>query len=388
MKEERLGSGRTRRAFFQGVAAGSLGMLPACQRETEAQSPPGDPQNATGGNATTPRGPLGVALLGLGSYAKGQLAPALQLTEHCRLTGIVTGTPSKIPQWQDEYGIESKNIYSYETLPEIANNPDIDIVYVVTPTSLHMKYAVMAAQAKKHVFCEKPMAMDPAECDAIIEACRENGVGLAIGYRMQHEPNTRTVIEYAGEKPYGPINQVEALAGYSGYHSGDTDVWRLRKSMGGGALYDMGVYCINAARYATGEEPIRVKSARQWTERPELFVEVDEWTEFELEFPSGTVAYGRTSFGEAINRLEVRCQNGSYHLEPMQSYTGVSGATSDGKTLNAPIENQQARQMDDDAVALLEGGSMMVPGEEGKKDIVLVHAIMAAARTGGAVELG
>ncbi len=363
-------------------------MLPACQRETEAQSPPGDPQNATGGNATTPRGPLGVALLGLGSYAKGQLAPALQLTEHCRLTGIVTGTPSKVPQWQDEYGIESKNIYSYETLPEIANNPDIDIVYVVTPTSLHMKYAVMAAQAKKHVFCEKPMAMDPAECDAIIEACRENGVGLAIGYRMQHEPNTRTVIEYAGEKPYGPINRVEALAGYSGYHSGDTDVWRLRKSMGGGALYDMGVYCINAARYATGEEPIRVKSARQWTERPELFVEVDEWTEFELEFPSGTVAYGRTSFGEAINRLEVRCQNGSYHLEPMQSYTGVSGATSDGKTLNAPIENQQARQMDDDAVALLEGGSMMVPGEEGKKDIVLVHAIMAAARTGGAVELG
>ena len=299
----------------------------------------------------------------------------------------MTGTPSKIPVWQERYGIESKNVYSYDTLPEIANNPDVDIVYVVTPTSLHLKYAVLAAQAKKHVFCEKPMAMDAAECDAIIRACEENGVGLAIGYRMQHEPNTRQVMEYSSEKPYGRIKRVEALAGYSGYHGGDTDVWRLKKNMGGGALYDMGVYCINAVRYATGEEPIRVKSARQWTERPELFAEVDEWTEFELEFPSGAIASGRTSFGEAINRLDVSCEDGSYYLEPMQAYAGVIGATSDGKDLDAFIENQQARQMDDDALALLEGRGLMVPGEEGKQDIVLVQAIREAARTGGSVEL-
>lgn len=382
-----------RRTFLQTMAAGVASTLAACQNSAAPQSPPAGGSSGTGGNdgtggsATVNRGPLGVALLGLGSYAGGQLAPALQLTKYCRLTGIVTGTPSKIPTWQADYGIPDENVYSYETLDNIKDNDDIDVVYIVTPTSLHAKFAIAAAQAKKHVWCEKPMAMTEEECQAIIDACQQNGVELCIGYRMQHEPNTRTLIGYAESKPYGGISRVEALAGYNGYHGGNTDVWRLKADMGGGALYDMGVYSINAARFATGEEPIRVKSARQWTERPELFVGIDEWTEFELEFPSGAIAYGRTSYGENINSLDVTCESGSYRLEPMQTYTGVQGSTSDGKSLDIPVENQQAIQMDDDALAIIEGREVMVPGEEGKRDIRLVAAINEAARTGAPVEL-
>lgn len=329
---------------------------------------------------------MGVALLGLGAYARGQLAPALQLTEHCRLKGIVTGTPSKVADWQSRFSIEDKNVYSYDTMGALIDNPDIHVVYVVTPNHVHAEFAIAAARAKKHVWLEKPMAMNPEECQSIIDACNENGVKLSIGYRMQHEPNTRTVIDYAASKPYGAIQELQALAGFSGFRNGD-DVWRLKRAMGGGALYDMGIYCLNAARYATGEEPVRVRSARQWADRAELFSEVDEWSEFELEFPSGVIAFCRTSFGANLNRLEVTCESGSYWLEPMQAYTGVRGRTSDDVELNLPIENQQARQMDDDALAILGQGPLLVPGEEGLRDVKILKAIEESARTGQPVDL-
>lgn len=390
-----------------GGAGGTTGGAPGSGGETQVSTGgAADPSGGSGGSSggaensggaaegsggnegsTQLTSPLGIALLGLGSYASGRLAPALQLTEHCRLRGIVTGTPSKIPEWKDRYGIEDKNVYSYENMAELIDNPDIHVVYIVTPNHRHAEFVIAAARAKKHVWCEKPMAMTPEECQTMIDVCNENGVKLAIGYRMQHEPNTQTVIGYASSKPYGAIQQLESLAGFYGFSNGNADVWRLKKAMGGGALFDMGVYSLNAARYATGEEPLRVKSASQWMERADLFSEVDEWTEFELEFPSGVVAFCRTSFGENIDRLEVTCDSGSYWLEPMNSYEGVRGATSDGTQLDQSIENQQARQMDDDALALIENRAMLVPGEEGLRDLRIVKAIELSASTGQPVEL-
>jgi glucose-fructose oxidoreductase len=323
---------------------------------------------------------LGVALVGLGSYAEGQLAPALQMTEHCYLAGIVTGSPAKIPIWQRKYGIKDANVYSYDTMHQIADNPEIDVVYIVVPTGLHAKYAIRAANTGKHVWCEKPMAMNVEECQSIIDACKQNKVKLSIGYRMQHEPNTQTVIRYAETKPYGPIQSLEALAGYGG--SGKGNGWRFEADMGGGALYDMGVYSINGLRYATGLEPLRVLSAKRTIPN-----EVDVTTEFELEFPDGLRGYGKTSVVENINRLRVDCEEGWYKLEPMQSYSGVQGVTSDGKRLNKPVKDQQARQMDDDALAILNNEPVMVPGEEGLRDIRIVQAIIEADKTGGVVEI-
>lgn len=352
----------------------------------------GEPEGAggaTGGDKPTPQlsSPIGVALLGLGSYATNHLAPALQLTQHCRLVGIVTGTPSKVAMWQQAYGIQDKNVYSYDTMAQMIDNPDIHVVYIVTPNHVHAQYAIAAARAGKHVWCEKPMAMDAVECQSIIDACREAGVKLSIGYRLQHEPNTQTIIEYASTKPFGAIQEVEALAGFRGFSANQPDVWRLKAAMGGGALYDMGVYSINAARYATGEEPIRVSNVTQFTDRPDLFSEVDEYTEFQLEFPSGVIAHCRTSFGENIDSLRVMCELGNYTLAPMQSYNGVSGEASDGTQFNQIIESQQAKQMDDDALAIIEQRAVLVPGEEGLRDVRIVEAIQLAAMTGGAVDL-
>ena len=329
--------------------------------------------------ATSSYKKLGVALVGLGYYSTDLLAPALQQTDHCELRGIVTGSPEKIPVWQRRYGIKDSNVYNYETMHQIANNDDIDVIYIVLPTGLHAKYAIIAANTGKHVWCEKPMARTAEECREIIAACEKNKVKLSIGYRMQHETNTQTIMKWAMTKPYGDIQHVISEAGYNG---GTINPWKLEKEMGGGAIYDMGVYPINAARYSTGLEPIAV-SATQSTRRPEIFDEVDETTTFKLEFPEGIIVDGKTSFGQSLNNLEVTCKDGWYYLRPMQAYSGVRGKTSDGKILPPMGKNQQAVQMDDDALAIINNKPVMVPGEEGLKDIAIVEKINESAAAGG-----
>ena len=326
---------------------------------------------------------LGIALVGLGYYSTDLLAPALQRTRHCYLAGIVTGTPAKIPVWQRKYGIPDKNVYNYENFDAIADNPDIDIVYVVLPNSMHAEYCVRAANAGKHVFCEKPMAKTVAECETAIRACSSNKVSLAIGYRMQHEPNTQEIIRLGREKALGAPKLVQAEAGF---YDGRTGHWKQRKAMGGGAMYDMGVYTLQAARYCTGEEPVAV-TARHSTTRPEIFYEVDETTHFELEFPSGARAECVTSFGQSMNKLHVTYAEGWAELQPFQAYSGIAGQASDGRLFNASIPNQQARQMDDDALAIMEGRPMQVPGEEGLRDIRIVEAIYGSAAKGERVAL-
>lgn len=314
---------------------------------------------------------LGVALVGLGYYSTDLLAPALQLTKNCSLAGIVTGTPAKAAQWKHEYNLADRSIYNYTNFDSIANNPDIDVVYVVLPPSMHAEYVIRAANAGKHVWCEKPMAMTVAECQRMIDACKKNNVTLSIGYRMHHEPNTRQIIQFRKELTYGSVLKVEAAAGY---FDPRTDHWKQKKSMGGGSMYDMGVYPLNATRYSTGLEPIAV-TARQSTTRPAIYKEVDETMQFDLEFPGGVTAKCETSFGKNMNDLRVTCSKGWYKLSPFQSYSGINGITSDGKKLVASIPNQQARQMDDDALSIMNKTPMLVPGEEGLKDIKVVEAI-------------
>lgn len=329
---------------------------------------------------------LGVALLGLGNYSRGQLAPALQQTQYCELRGIITGSPEKVPQWQQEYGIKDANVYSYDTMDKIADNDDIDIIYVVTPTGTHKKFAVQAANAGKHVWCEKPMAMNEAECQAIIDACDKNKVKLAIGYRMQHEPNTRTFAEYQHSQPFGAITGIDSFAGYAGSGRPQSN-WRMQKEMGGGALYDMGVYAINGARFMTGKEPVAV-TGRHANSHPEVFKEVDATTYFTMDFGNGVTADCGTSVVKGFNRLKVQCEEGWYQLKPMQRYTGVTGTTSKGKTLAPIAMMQQTLQMDNDAQAILGSGPALVTGAEGLADIRIVNAIFAAARTGNRIQLG
>ncbi len=326
---------------------------------------------------------LGVALVGLGNYSTNWLAPGLLKTEHCELKGIVTGSPEKIPVWQERYAIPDRNVYSYETMHEVADNDDIDIIYVVTPPGLHARDSIRGAEAGKHVWCEKPMAVTIEECEAIIAAANRNRVQLTIGYRMQHEPNTRTIIKHGQRLPFGAITEVRSAAGYRAGGLPEDD-WRFSLEMGGGALYDMGVYPINAARYATSMEPVSVKGV-QSTEREEMFREVDENTVFEMVFANGLVAKCETSMGRNINHIEVDCENGWYYLRPASSYSGVGGEVSDGTRLEPDPGHQQARQMNNDALAIKENRPPIVTGEEGLRDIHIVKAVMESSGKGGEI---
>jgi glucose-fructose oxidoreductase len=338
-------------------------------------------------SATAPKKEkLGVALVGLGYYSTDLLAPALQMTKNCYLAGIVTGTPAKAETWKKKYNLPDKNIYSYQTFDQIANNPDIDVVYVVLPPSMHREYVERAARAGKHVWVEKPMAPTARDCQAMIDACRKNKVELTVGYRLHHEPNTQ---EYVRQLRSGQLGKVQMVSCSAGYFDGRSDHWKQQKEMGGGVMYDMGVYVLQGARLATGEEPISV-TAQQYTTRPEIYKNgLDETSMAQLIFPSGARAAVQTSYGMNMNFLHVTTNKGTLRVEPYSGYNGLRGFSPLGDFENKyDIPWQQMTQMDNDARAILAKKPVLVPGEEGLRDIRIVEAIYQAARTGREVKLG
>jgi predicted dehydrogenase len=329
---------------------------------------------------SSPGKKAGIALVGLGSYSTYQLAPALQLTKDCYLAGIVTGTPAKEKIWAEKYSIPPANIYNYQNFDSIANNPSIDIVYVVLPIFLHKEFTVRAARAGKHVICEKPMAMSVKECEEMIAACKENKRLLSIGYRLHFEPFTMEMMRLGQQKVYGRVLEIDCANGF--VWGGDPNAWRLKKAMaGGGGLMDMGVYTIQGARYTTGEEPVSV-TAREEKTRPDLFKEVDETIYYTLEFPGGTIAHGRSSYNANWNHLKAKAEKGWFELTEAYRYGAMAGSTSKGPMTFDPNINQQSLQMDDFARCIAQNQLTRVSGEEGLKDMKVVEAIYRSIASG------
>ncbi len=362
-----IDSRRTRRTFLQktGALLGGIALsgapavtLAGAQNMRRRPLPPG-------------MNPLGVALVGLGNYATNQLAPALQETEQCRLTGIVTGTPAKADKWMAEYNIPEKNVYNYDTFDQIADNPDIDIVYVVLPNSMHAEYVIRAAEAGKQVITEKPMATSVRDCERMIEACDKAGVKLSVGYRLHFEPHHQEIMRLGQEQVFGPVTVVEASFSFT---SRNTEAWRFSKEMaGGGALLDVGIYAIQGARYTIGEEPVRLR-ASGYNTRPDIFTEIYETILWEMEFPGGAVSKHSTSYSANVNRLYMMAPRGWARIEPAFMYNDVSGRTNEGP-MGFPHVTQQALQMDDFARCIMENETSSVSGEEGLKDMKIVEAI-------------
>ncbi|GMN05349.1 Gfo/Idh/MocA family oxidoreductase [Croceitalea sp. MTPC5] len=324
---------------------------------------------------------LGIALVGLGQYSTYQLAPALQDTEHCYLAGVVTGTPEKEQIWADKYNLPKANIYDYDNFDTIKDNDAIDIVYVVLPNSMHADFSIRAARAGKHVICEKPMAMNVEECDAIMAACKKEGVKLGMGYRLHSEPYTQEVKRFVREKTFGNVKYISADAAY--HSTTDPDQWRLNKSLsGGGALVNMGVYAIQSVIYGTGENPISV-SAQEYSTRPDYFKDTDETITAQFEFESGAVGNIMTSHNANVNKLYASCDQGWFELNPANNYGPLKGRTSEGTKISFPHESQQKLQMDDFAKHILFNAPNLAPGEMGKRDMMIVEAIYRSIAEGG-----
>jgi len=342
--------------------------------------------------AAGPDKKLGVALVGLGSLSTHQIAPALQKTKYCRLAGIVTGTPAKAEKWKAQYGIPDRSIYNYDTMEKMADNPDIDFVYVVTPNALHAEHTIKAANAGKPVLCEKPMEVSVEKCRQMIDACRKAGHQLAIGYRSRFDPHNIECIRLAREKVFGDLRIIEAC--FDIHLDQPPSAWRFHKALsGGGCLMDVGNYALQATRYITGEEPVLVSGMETKTD-PVKFKEVDESMVWQAKFPSGVVAYCSASYNSGVfGRYTAKADKGWFELYPAFYYSGNRGRRSDGQEIRYPEVDalgeyyQFAAEMDDFAQCIMNNQPTRVPGEEGLRDVKIMTAIYEAARTGKTVSL-
>ena len=329
--------------------------------------------------AATKSKPLGMALVGLGNYSTRQLGPAFKETTECVLKGVVSGDPAKAKRWAAEYGFAESGIYNYENFDTIADNPDIDIVYIVLPNSMHLEYIERTARAGKHVICEKPMAIDGNESRRAIKACEEAGVMLSVGYRLHFDPNYRALMLARGTPELGEVRYVQADMAFP---IGDPTQWRLRKKLaGGGAMYDVGVYCTQSARFFAGEEPVAV-TAQEFKTDPVKFAEVDETIMFQLEFPSGATSNCTTSYAFRSNSVHVDYQKGWGALSPAHSYGPIQGTLKNEALLPRKF-SQQALQMDDFVRCVRLGVESEVSGVEGLKDMLVVDAIYKSIAAGG-----
>jgi predicted dehydrogenase len=329
---------------------------------------------------------LRVALMGLGGYAT-LVARGLETCKKAKLAGLISGTPAKIRDWSAKYNIPAKNCYDYKNFDAIKDNPDIDAVYVITPNALHHDQVIRVAKAGKHVICEKPMALNAKEGKEMVDACKNAGVKLLIGYRMHFEANTLEIIRMRKTDELGTIRFFQGL---SGFKIGDPKQWRLKKELaGGGALMDIGIYAINGSRYMTGEEPVWVTAQETKTDTTKFKDGVDETIQFQLGFPSGAVASCLSSYNmNHLDRFFLNGDRGFGELQPASGYGPIKGRTHKG-VLELPHVNHQTVQMENMAEIILHDKQpvVSVDGEEGLKDLLIIDAIYEAVKTGRKVEI-
>ncbi|QEC53737.1 putative dehydrogenase [Anseongella ginsenosidimutans] len=363
----------SRRDFLQKLAASAV-TLPFLPITASAA------RNAFYGQSC--QGPvLRVAIMGLGSYGT-RVAKAMQSCKRAKLTGLISGTPSKIKDWQAKYNIPEKNCYNYENYDQIKDNPDIDAVYVITPNALHREGVLRVAAAGKHAICEKPMSVNARQGQEMVDACRKAGVKLLVGYRMHFEPNTLEIVRMRNEGEFG---KVLFFQGLSGFRIGDPKQWRLNRELaGGGAMMDIGIYSVNGARYMTGEEPEWVTAQETKTDPVKFREGVDETIQFQMGFPSGAVASCLSTYNmNNLDRFFLNGEKGYAELQPATGYGPIKGRTNKGELTHPHIAHQTI-QMDEMAGIILENKKPVIPvnGEEAVKDLVIIDAIYEACRTG------
>ncbi len=403
----------TRRTFLKtaGTSAAALALAAEASAavKTGPVSPPSAPETRkiplpptsaatekTPEPAPAPLAPsrrLGVAVVGLGNLALAQVLPAFGEAKYCKPAALVSGSPAKAREVAAQYGIPERSLYSYANFDSIRNNPDVDIVYVILPNSMHAEFTVRGAQAGKHILCEKPMATSAAECRTMIDACAKANKKLMIAYRIQYEPNNRYMRQLVQTQQYGPVKIIEAVNGQA---QGDPSQWRQKKALaGGGALPDVGLYCLNTTRFLTGEEPSEVMATLYSTPGDPRFAEVEESVLWQMRFPSGIQSNNVTSYGfHEDRRYRVHAARGWFGLDPAFSYHGLqpelsyaSGETEHRERPQIGDKNQFALEMDHLAECIMQNKTPFTPGEEGLQDQVIMEAIYQSARTGRPVPL-
>jgi len=361
--------------------------------ELEAWKSDVDPKSAPTPTPLPPDKRVGYALVGLGHLTLEELLPAFGQCKKSKPVALVSGSPEKLKKVAQQYGIKPASCYSYAEYEKLKDNPEVQAIYIVLPNSMHAEYVIRGAKTGKHILCEKPMANSVRECELMIAACKQAKVKLMVAYRIQYEPYNRAVRDMIRGNKFGKTKYIQAQNSQS---SANPDHWRHKKALaGGGALPDIGLYCLNTARFVLGTEPTEVFGYMHSTPGNPLFKEVEEMMSFQLRFADGLVVDSITHYNTHDSRFyRVNTERGWIHLNNAYAYKGQQLQTSHAEgpakmenhiTLGAI--NQFAAEMDHFSECILEDKQPHTPGEEGMQDQRIMEAIYQSAREGRPVKL-
>jgi predicted dehydrogenase len=332
---------------------------------------------------------VGYAVIGLGTIAD-HFMRGVQASGNSQITGLVSGHRDKAERIAAQYGVPTSSIYSYEDMDKFRDNKAIDAVYVALPNSMHAEYTIRSAKAGKHVLCEKPMSTTVQEAEDMIAACKAANVKLMIAYRLHYEPLHLKAVKLIRD---GALGRVQVINGAFGFDAAP-GAWRLNKALaGGGSLFDVGIYVLNASRYLTGEEPVKFTAATSTVDQDGRFATVEENVSWTTKFPSGALCAASCTYGAQMpGYFKVFASNGWMAMEPGFNYDGMrlraeywNGARGAPHTVideSNPEKDpmQFTREADHFSDCVLHDKRPRSPGEEGLRDMKYIEQIYASAR--------
>ncbi|MDB6167421.1 MAG: putative glucose-fructose oxidoreductase oxidoreductase protein [Verrucomicrobia bacterium] len=351
----------------------------ASHHESAVSTNPGD-------SASAPAKKIRYAVVGLGHIAQVAVLPGFERARNAELVALVSGDREKLKALKKKYQV--RHTYSYQRFDECLANPEIDAVYIALPNDLHADCVIRAARAGKHILCEKPLALHEREIRQMAAAARAGGVRLMTAYRLHFEPANLSAIELVRS---GKLGEPRYFNSTFSYQVTDTNNIRLKLERGGGPVYDIGTYCINAARYLMQDEPIEVSAMIARTDDTR-FDEVEESAAVLLRFPRGRLASFVVSFGAAnCARYELVGTKGSIALDPAYEYSEALHQTvtiddeSEEKTFDRT--DQFGGEIEAFAKCLLEDCDPEPSLEEGLADVRIIEAIFESAERGCSIRL-
>lgn len=326
------------------------------------------------------------AVVGLGHIAQVAVLPAFaHAKENSTLTALISSAPSKLKKLGRKYSV--KNLFSYDEYTQALQSGLFDAVYIALPNNMHAEYTIRAAQERIHVLCEKPMAISGDECEKMIDAARKNDVRLMIAYRLHFEEANLEAVRIVQS---GKLGDPRLFASTFTMNVKAGNI-RTQAGKGGGPLNDIGIYCLNAARYIFQDEPVEVVAASASINDPR-FADVPETVSATLRFPGERVATFICSFnGGNVSSYRVVGTNGDLLVEPAFEYAGelkhrltIKGKSKERKF---PKRDQFAPELVHFSQCVLTGKDPSPSGEEGMADVKIMEAIRTSARSGRALAL-
>jgi predicted dehydrogenase len=327
------------------------------------------------------------AVVGLGHFARATLLPAFaNAAENSELGALVSGDPAKLAELSTTYDVP--RTFSYEQYEECLHSGEVDAVYIALPNSMHCEYSVAAARAGIHVLCEKPMALTETDCERMILDARRHQVRLMIGNRLHFENAHLEAIKTVRSGQLGIPRIFTSVLTFQ-VKQGNV---RLDKGLGGGPLYDIGVYCISAARHLFGEEPDEVFAFNSSLDDVR-FGDVEESTSAILRFSQGRIATFTCSFGAARESVyEVVGTKAVLRVDPAyeRARPGMHYLIADGQVKERlfPKQDQFARELIEFSECVLNRQDHpRASGEDGLADVRIIEALLRSAQTGQPVKL-